>query len=113
MDMDDYQLRAGQTAVHPGEHEFIGLAYCALKLNGEAGEVAEHIGKALRDDGGVITAEREAQLIHEIGDCLWYVARLAHLLPSKLTLSEIAEANIKKLESRKERGTLKGSGSSR
>jgi NTP pyrophosphatase (non-canonical NTP hydrolase) len=113
MDMDEYQKLAGQTAVHPGEHEFIGLAYCGLKLNGEAGEVAEHIGKALRDDGGVISPEREVEIAQELGDCLWYVARLAHLLPSKLTLSSIAEMNIHKLQDRKKRGVLKGSGSNR
>lgn len=113
MDMDEYQTRAGQTAVHPGEHEFLGVMYCTLKLNGESGEVAENVGKTLRDDGGLITNERELAIAYELGDVLWYVARLAHLLPSNFSLSEIAEMNLAKLDRRRKEGNLKGSGSDR
>ncbi len=47
-------------------------------LAGEAGEVAEHAKKAIRDDGGQSSAtERRAAMAKELGDVLWYVAQLA------------------------------------
>ena len=48
--LDAYQAAATKTAIYPGQGTPLGLAYCALKLNGEAGEFAEHVGKAMRDD---------------------------------------------------------------
>ena len=47
----------------------------------------------------------------EIGDVLWYCARLASELD--LSLSQIAEDNMKKLLDRKERGVIGGSGDNR
>ena len=47
----------------------------------------------------------------ELGDVLWYLANLANDLG--YSLSEIAENNIEKLESRKERGVIQGSGDNR
>jgi len=111
MKLDDYQQRAGSTAIYPGRGELMGLAYCALKLNGEAGEVAEGVGKAWRDDQGEISEERREKLLLELGDVLWYVANLASELDC--SLSEIVERNLAKLASRKARGTLAGSGDSR
>lgn len=39
-----------------------------------AGEIAEKVGKALRDDQGQITTQRREAIILELGDVLWYVA---------------------------------------
>jgi NTP pyrophosphatase (non-canonical NTP hydrolase) len=111
MDLNEYQELASRTAIHPGKGEWLGLAYCGLKLNGEAGEIAEHVGKALRDDGGAITPERRLLLLFELGDVLWYVARMAALIGYEL--DDVAQANIKKLMDRAERGTLQGSGDKR
>ena len=47
----------------------------------------------------------------ELGDVLWYLAALATELACPL--SEIAESNIEKLEKRKEKNTLHGSGDER
>ena len=44
----------------------------------------------------------------EIGDVLWYLAQLCEVLG--LSLSEIAENNLMKLQKRQEAGTIKGSG---
>lgn len=109
MDMDDYQRRAWSTAIYPDRgHNFI---YPALGLCGEAGEVAEKIKKALRDDEGRITHERREALVLEMGDILWYLAALARELD--LNLGDIAAANIAKLSARQTAGKLHGQGDRR
>ena len=109
MRISDYQERSRATAVYPGAGD--NLTYPALGLCGEAGEAAEKVKKALRDDGGVLTEERRAALAAELGDVLWYVAQLA--TEAGLDLDEIAEDNLAKLLSRKERNVLQGSGDTR
>ena len=108
MDLSEYQRRSRRTAEYPRE---AWLAYPALGLAGEAGEVAEHVKKAIRDDGGVVSEERRAALAKELGDVLWYVAQLASELG--LELEQIAHANLEKLLSRQRRGMLSGSGDDR
>jgi NTP pyrophosphatase (non-canonical NTP hydrolase) len=108
---DDYQRQTSATAIYPGKGELSGFSYCGLKLAGEAGEVAEKIGKAIRDDGGVITPARNQALQAELGDVLWYLAQLAEQLGT--TLGTVAQANLDKLNSRKQRGVLGGSGDNR
>ena len=75
MQLSDYQQRSRATAVYPDAGD--NLTYPALGLCGEAGECAEKVKKAIRDDGGVLTDERRAALAAELGDVLWYVAQLA------------------------------------
>ncbi len=87
------------------------MAYPALGLAGEAGEVAEHAKKAIRDDAGVVSEERREAMAKELGDVLWYVSQLASELG--LELDEIAPANLEKLLSRQRRGVLSGSGDER
>ncbi len=87
------------------------MAYPALGLAGEAGEVAEHAKKAIRDDAGVVSEERREAMAKELGDVLWYVSQLASELG--LELDEIARANLEKLLSRQRRGVLSGSGDER
>ena len=108
MELCEYQLLSRQTAEYPRE---AWLAYPALGLAGEAGEVAEHAKKAIRDDGGAITEERREALAGELGDVLWYVSQLATELG--LELDEIAAGNLEKLFSRQRRGVLSGSGDNR
>lgn len=119
---DAYQTIAGQSAVYPGAGGHMGLTYLALKLNGEAGEYAEHLGKAMRDDGyGVagdesgdrldLTDDRRLKLKKELGDQLWYIQQSAKELG--YTLSEIMIENLEKLCDRGERDVLSGSGDER
>jgi NTP pyrophosphatase (non-canonical NTP hydrolase) len=108
MELSDYQARSRRTAKYPRE---AWLAYPALGLAGEAGEVAEHAKKAIRDDGGAIAQERRAAMSKELGDVLWYVAQIATELD--LDLDQIAEQNLEKLLSRQRRGVLSGSGDDR
>ena len=108
MEISEYQRLARRTAEYPRD---AWLAYPALGLAGEAGEVAEHAKKAIRDDAGVLSSERRAAMARELGDVLWYVAQLASEL--SLDLDEIAEENLQKLLSRQRRGVLSGSGDNR
>ncbi|MGO8907646.1 MAG: nucleoside triphosphate pyrophosphohydrolase family protein [Solirubrobacteraceae bacterium] len=108
MELSEYQRRSRSTAEYPRE---AWLAYPALGLAGEAGEVAEHAKKAIRDDGGKVSDERRSAMAKELGDVLWYLAQLTSELD--LDLDEIAEANLEKLLSRQRRGVLSGSGDDR
>jgi len=106
VELSDYQRQSRATAVYPGAGS--NLTYPALGLCGEAGEAAEKVKKAIRDDGGVLTDERRSALAAELGDVLWYVAQLA--TEADLDLGEIAAANLAKLQSRQRRAVLSGSG---
>ena len=106
MQLSDYQRRSRVTAVYPDAGS--NLTYPALGLCGEAGEAAEKVKKAIRDDGGELTPERRDALAAELGDVLWYVAQLA--TEAGLELDQIARANLDKLLSRRDRAVLQGSG---
>ena len=112
MTLDEYQQGALQTARYP---DGVRVLYPALKLAGEAGEVAEKLGKLMRDAGWTPgapfdEAQREA-LAKELGDVLWYVAVLARDLG--LPLQEVARLNLAKLADRAARGVISGSGDER
>jgi NTP pyrophosphatase (non-canonical NTP hydrolase) len=112
MTLDEYQRQARSTALYP---EHARVLYPTLKLAGEAGEVAEKLGKLMRDEGfrpgdALTEAQREA-LSKELGDVLWYVANLAADLG--LDLDSVAGDNLAKLADRKRRGVLHGSGDDR
>jgi NTP pyrophosphatase (non-canonical NTP hydrolase) len=108
VEFSEYQRFSRRTAEYPRE---AWLSYPALGLAGEAGEVAEHAKKAIRDDAGTVTGERRAAMAKELGDVLWYVAQLASELG--LELDQIAQDNLEKLFSRQRRGVLSGSGDDR
>lgn len=112
MFLDDYQTKAMSTAVYkqtvPTD---LHLPYAILGLAGEAGELANKEKKILRDDNGDVTPEARRLLMKELGGVLWYCAAVAYEIG--LSLSEVAQYNINELASRKERGTLQGSGDDR
>jgi NTP pyrophosphatase (non-canonical NTP hydrolase) len=113
MELNDYQMHTRTTAVYPGagEGQTDAVVYTALGLAGEAGEIANKVKKILRDNGGVLTHDVAAELAKEVGDALWYLARFSDELG--YPLSNIAEGNLAKLMSRKERGVIGGSGDER
>jgi NTP pyrophosphatase (non-canonical NTP hydrolase) len=108
-DFNDYQEVAMSTAVYPQKGS--NLAYPALGLNGEAGEVAEKVKKILRDKGGVLDEDSRQALMKELGDVLWYVAAMCS--EAGLRMGEVAELNISKLLDRQRRNMLHGSGDER
>jgi NTP pyrophosphatase (non-canonical NTP hydrolase) len=106
MNLNDYQTQAMSSAIFPDQYKIL---YPALKLAGESGEVAEKIGKVLRDgDGNFDDLHIKDTLAYELGDVLWYVAALAHSLG--YSLEDIAQMNITKLADRKARNKISGSG---
>jgi NTP pyrophosphatase (non-canonical NTP hydrolase) len=109
MELSEYQHRSRSTAVYPNVGS--NLTYPTLGLCGEAGETAEKVKKAIRDDGGELTPERRSALAAELGDVLWYLAQLA--TEAGLELDTVARENLDKLLSRRERNVLQGSGDAR
>lgn len=109
MNIDDYQEWTRETAIYPevGEGTAVSLSYVGLGL-GEFGEVQGKIKKIIRDNGGAVTSEMRRAILDEAGDGFWYLARLLDELGSDFY--ELATINRAKLESRKERGKLQGSG---
>lgn len=109
MELNDYQENARKTAVYPDVGK--NLWYPTLGLAGESGEVAENVKKFYRDDGGVMTDERKAKIVKELGDALWYIANVACEL--NVSLMEVAVTNLYKLQDRSNRDKIHGSGDNR
>lgn len=110
MQLGEYQALALNTWNPPPRDKILDIVYLALGL-GETGEVQGKIKKILRDDNQIISDEKREAIAAELGDVLWYVAVLAAELD--LQLEDIANGNIAKLASRKQRGVIQGSGDNR
>jgi len=110
--MNEYQADAASTMIYKWK-----VIYPALGLANEAGEVLGKIKKLIRDqdvtfDGmDTIPAQKKAEICDELGDVLWYIAALSKDLG--ITMNEVAAMNNEKLQSRKIRGVIKGSGDKR
>ena len=109
MEINEYQTEARKTAVYPDiGNNFI---YPTLGLCGEAGEVAEKVKKILRDENGNLTLQNIEKLTKEMGDVLWYLANLSTEI--NVSLEEVAQKNLDKLQSRKDRNKIHGDGDER
>ena len=106
MNFNEYQKIARSTAVYPEEYKVV---YPALGLCGEAGEVADKIKKTVRGDRPL--EEVTGNIADELGDVLWYVAVLADDLG--ITLDQIANWNVDKLQRRMKSNKIKGDGDNR
>lgn len=113
MNLADYSKQALTTLT--GEHDVVDISpklmAQILGLVGESGEVAEKFKKIIRDKKGVVSAEDRAEIAKELGDILWYVNSVAHLL--EISLEDVAQKNLDKLASRQQRGNIHGSGDNR
>jgi NTP pyrophosphatase (non-canonical NTP hydrolase) len=110
-------------SIENAEDRFI---YLILGLASEAGEVADKVKKLIRDNpktygelmyflhngspNEAINRFRDG-IEKELGDVLWYISAISTCL--RLSLNEVAEANLYKLQSREERGVIGGSGDDR
>jgi len=105
----EYQEATRQTAKYPTNQ---ALEYLSLGIASEAGEVAGKMKKWIRDGDSKMTHEEWVEAMSsEIGDVLWYAARLADELG--LDLHQVAQDNMDKLLDRKARGVIGGSGDKR
>ena len=109
MELNDYQRESRKTALYPD----VGCnpIYPTLGLVGEAGEIADKVKKILRDKKGVFDKDSKDAIKFELGDVLWYISQLSSELGYEL--EEVANANLQKLNSRKSRGKIQGSGDNR
>lgn len=98
MDADDYQSLTLRTAIYPDPNTIHGLNYTILAMCGEAGEVANRFKKVLRDDKGRLSPWARDDLIEELGDVMWYLARIASELD--VSLSHVMNRNLAKLNAR-------------
>ena len=93
MDANEYQYRALRTCIELYDTK-TALVYGALGLAGESGEVAEII-KKWAFHGHLFNKQ---ELEKELGDVAWYLAIAAH--KAGLSLNEVLEHNLEKLEKR-------------
>ena len=136
LDLFEYQTKAMNTCMDSSRN----MSYMALGLVSEVGEFTGKIAKAIRkgnvyigkeiqgnidckndsdlhiDHNALIRNEQdiidfEEGLRAELGDILWFVAGIASVMGWDLT--EVAQENIAKLASRKERGVIDGNGDNR
>ena len=108
MTFEQYQKLIKTTAVYPST---LNVLYPSLGLAGETGEVCEKIKKVYRDNNGVFTKDKIDEIIKELGDVLWYVQALCNDLG--INMQDVAENNVHKLLSRKERRVIHGDGDNR
>lgn len=101
MDFDSYQQWTATTSIYED------LDYPLLGLAEECGELLGKFAKWKRDE----TEFPEESVLKEAGDVLWMLARV--LDDCGISLEEAALANMEKLESRKARNVLTGSGDNR
>jgi len=117
---DDFQVFCDSTAIYPegvrrvlndekremSPQKLCQISYCVLGLVGEAGEIANKLKKAWRDN----TFDKK-DIAKELGDVAYYLAQT--LTELGFSLEEVMKENNAKLAARKAAGTLKGSGDSR
>lgn len=119
--LNEYQDKAMSTCLPESDNLFYMLA----NLVGEVGEFASKAGKHMRKGKLHITTtqrDEEGKILHtqvwnvsdeerhlmlsEIGDILWQTAGLAKVMG--VTLEEVAEENLAKLASCKQRNVIAG-----
>lgn len=114
MQFSDYSDKAMTTDLYVKQGQAIdshAMIEKVFGLLGEAGEVAEKFKKIIRDKDGKATDEDKKELAKELGDVLWYINSVGIYLG--FSLEEIAQANLDKVLSRKDRGVTRGSGDNR
>jgi NTP pyrophosphatase (non-canonical NTP hydrolase) len=123
MELNEYQERAMATCMPSCEN----FSYMMLNLIGEVGEFASKVAKALRketgmmdgsnfyyykfQDGEVTSSGMYEELKKEAGDILWQLSGLCSVMG--WDLEEVAQGNLDKLASRKQRGVIDGNGDNR
>jgi NTP pyrophosphatase (non-canonical NTP hydrolase) len=125
MELNEYQKQAMTTCMGTCDN----FSYMMLNLMGEVGEFAGKVAKMIRKGQVEIDTMDEktsdlfpmvslpnwvyhqGELMKEAGDILWQLAGLCNVMG--WDLETVAQQNLKKLASRKERGVIDGSGDNR
>jgi len=107
IDLKDYSKFNDSVDMYP---ESIKPVIYILGLVGELGEFCNKYKKIFRDHGGQLE-KRQKDFALELGDIGWYFERLSSFMG--YSLEEIIEMNREKLESRKSRNKIGGSGDER
>lgn len=124
MELNEYQKQAMTTCMPTSKN----FSYMMLNLVGEVGEFASKVAKAIRKGKMTITGnilldtdvsieaieqqiEAERDLQKEAGDILWQLAGLCSVMD--WDLEDIAQQNLDKLSSRKQRNVIDGNGDNR
>ena len=98
MNFDNYQELALRTASRESlVDESTMLNAAALGLNGEAGEIADHVKKVMFH-GHPLDDDTRDKIAKELGDILWYCAMGARGIG--IGLGDIAQMNVEKLKKR-------------
>lgn len=103
MNFDEYQNKVWEYALPTAKT----TQYLVPGLAGEVGELSSLFAKSQRDGHAL----DYVSVSKELGDVLWFVSTLAFY--HGLSLADIAESNMQKLESRQKRGVIGGSGDNR
>jgi NTP pyrophosphatase (non-canonical NTP hydrolase) len=128
MKLNEYQKKAMSTCMDTCDN----LTYMLLNLVGEVGEFASKVAKHVRkgearifrnhlvwvDDNTLTDEENEKKIADaqellkaEAGDILWQLSGLCQVMG--WSLEDVAQSNLDKLASRKERGVIDGEGDNR
>ena len=123
MELNEYQEKAMTTCMASSNN----FSYMFLNLVGEVGEFASKIAKGIRKDVMYIgekesdnalyftefpdMIEQEEELMKEAGDILWQLSGLCSVMG--WDLERVAQMNLDKLASRKQRNLIDGNGDNR
>ena len=124
MTLNQYQDKAMSTCMNTCSN----FSYMMLNLVGEVGELASKVAKEIRKGNIEIGATampnkimpymnedewwaKDTELMMEAGDILWQLAGLCYVMGWKL--DDVAQKNLDKLASRKQRGVIDGDGDNR
>ena len=76
MELNEYQLKALETANYPQEYKIV---YPTLGLTGEAGEVSDKVKKVIRDNNHEFSDDRKREIAKEI-------TRMVYIFVGSLTV---------------------------
>ena len=109
MNFAEYQKQASKFAVYESSYyPFFGLTEEVGEFIGLAAKLER--GDSIEERLGSLDGLREAAM-KEAGDILWQLSQC--LKEMYISMQEVAEMNLKKLEDRQQRGVLRGFGDNR
>lgn len=113
--LEEYQEWTPTTAKYDKEVEEV---YLLTGLAAEAGEMVGKFAKLIRDGQGEVLwgtpyemSVYQNDVLKELGDIQWFISQICNMYG--FTMKDVLLMNMAKLESRKERGVLGGSGDNR